>query len=441
MNNKRRTVEGARQSLPARLFYPSCERRDLFLAIANDVQRMIRIGNRDRGLPWRSPGFEAHFLDSRQQGVHPLVQGAGEHPIRHDDVETLNPWRPGKQIPVGRRQAKWINGPVGNSHDNVAIGPRGRFTYRPAPQFVLVVALFRAPALEVAKYRRKKSRLLNELMGTPVVGGTGLQHGERQTLERVDVLLTAPQVVVEPHHLGDQSRADAKGRFDAVGDDPTACNAKQDFALLGGQLAAGSRQPFGEPSDEFGCGREVRKNGGAGRGRIFDSANEMLGGSACRNDDEPVAGVERCPVQSEGDRRLAKRLETSDAYQACRAGSNHCSFGGSVRARNSFCASDSIISAPAAADDASQAVPMSADETALRRLAAAVSANRHAPLTSSCVLRRYSGTSSRSSRTEPPRSIRFSESSRSGSGPSSFLMDSSAGLALTSCTRSRPTAR
>src|SRR5687767_15515981 len=104
----------------------------------------------------------------------------------------------------------------------------------------------------------------------------------------------------------------------------------------------------------------------------------MLGGGARRNDDEAVTGVERRPVNSQGDRRLAKRLETTDAYQACRAGSNHCSFGGSVRARNSFCASDSIISAPAAADDASQAVLISAAATALRRPATAVSANRHA---------------------------------------------------------------
>src|SRR5215212_2146212 len=121
----------------------------------------------------------------------------------------------------------------------------------------------------------------------------------------------------------------------------------------------------------------------------------MLGGGTRGNDQEAVAGVERRPLDRQSERRLAKRLKISNADQACRAGGNHCSFGGSVRASNSFWASDSIISAPAAADDASQAVPRSAEEIAFRRAAAAASANRQAPMTSSCVPRTYSGTSSR----------------------------------------------
>ena len=50
---------------------------------------------------------------------------------------------------------------------------------------------------------------------------------------------------------------------------------------------------------------------------------------------------------------------------------------------------------------------MSPDVTARSLAAAAFSAKRHAPITSSCVSRRYSGTSRRSSRAAPPRSTRF----------------------------------
>jgi hypothetical protein len=60
-------------------------------------------------------------------------------------------------------------------------------------------------------------------------------------------------------------------------------------------------------------------------------------GGPGRDDDEAIASVERWTVESEGNHRLAKRLEIRHP---------------------------SIISAPAAADDASQAVESSPDVTA-----------------------------------------------------------------------------
>ena len=52
--------------------------------------------------------LEPHFLDPRQQRVHALVERTGEHGVGHDDVQTLEAWNPGQQIPVSGMQAMRI---------------------------------------------------------------------------------------------------------------------------------------------------------------------------------------------------------------------------------------------------------------------------------------------------------------------------------------------
>ena len=91
-------------------------------------------------------------------------------------------------------------------------------------------------------------------------------------------------------------------------------------------------------------------------GVVFDRAHEVFGSSPCGHDHEAVASSERRTLDGQGRRRLAKRLEAANPYQACDARGNHCSFGGSMSVRSSFWALFSIISAPAAADEASHAV-------------------------------------------------------------------------------------
>ena len=113
-------------------------------------------------------------------------------------------------------------------------------------------------------------------------------------------------------------------------------------------MGRGNRKAIGKAPDNFGRGREIRKDDREAR-QAFETSNELLGGRACGNDDQAIASFERRPLAGQSHRRFAKRLGTSNAHQACHAGGNHCSFGGSIRMRNSFCARDSIMSAPAAA--------------------------------------------------------------------------------------------
>ena len=127
---------------------------------------------------------------------------------------------------------------------------------------MFVDAVFGAPALEIAKGRSEKPCLLDQLTRATIVGGTRLQHAERQTLERVDVFLAASQVVVKPDHFRDKTRPDVKRRFEATGHDGPAGDAKQDLALFARQLASHGRKSIAEPADELGRRGEVGKNRG-----------------------------------------------------------------------------------------------------------------------------------------------------------------------------------
>jgi hypothetical protein len=192
--------------------------------------------------------------------VHALVEGAGEHSIRHDDVELSDSWRSGKQIPVGRRKAVRVNQAIRHRDNDVAIRARWGFAHHPASKFVFVDAVFGAPSLEIAKGRREKPRLLDQLTRAAIVGGARLQHAERQTLKRVDVFLAAPQVVVKPDHFRDKTRPDAKWRFEATGHDGPAGDAKQDLTLFARQLPSHGWKSIAEPAYELGCRCEVGKN-------------------------------------------------------------------------------------------------------------------------------------------------------------------------------------
>jgi hypothetical protein len=171
-------------------------------------------------------GLEAHFLDARKNAVHALVESAGKHSIRHDDIELRDSWRSGKQIPVGRCEAVRVNQAIGHRDDNVPIRARRGFAHHTPAKFVFVDAVFGAPSLEIAKGRSEKPRLLDQLTSAAIVGGARLQHAERQTLKRVDVFLAASQVVVKPDHFRDKTRPDAKWRFQATGHDGPAGYAK-----------------------------------------------------------------------------------------------------------------------------------------------------------------------------------------------------------------------
>ena len=125
----------------------------------------------------------------------------------------------------------------------------------------------------------------------------------------------------------------------------------------------------------------------------FDAVEQVSGRRAGRDDDQPIARVERRALAGERDRRVAKRPKVSDPDQACYTGSGsvnqcpmlnaecsmptrmpnapvpdvgiehcalsivpcYCSRGGSRSERISAWARPSIISAPAAADEASHA--------------------------------------------------------------------------------------
>src|SRR5215510_9990839 len=140
----------------------------------------------------------------------------------------------------------------------------------------------------------------------------------------------------------------------------------------------------------------------------------MRGRCTRGDDDQAMAGVERGPLTGEGDDRFTKRMDIRDPYEAGRSRGGQCSMvngapgvgapalgfrlsapkhyfpsrGGSISSRISDCTRASIISAPAAAEDASHAAAESPPSMALTRALAALSANRQDPISKSWMPRR-----------------------------------------------------
>src|SRR5688572_13900277 len=117
-----------------------------------------------------------------------------------------------------------------------------------------------------------------------------------------------------------------------------------------------------------------------------DSPLDLSGGGAIRNDDDGAV-----PMADDAD-DLAKSVQIGDADESRPARGDHClSCGPLNRLLNSLRACESIISAPAAADDASQARRRSPVRAASILIFAAVSARCAALRNSACAERNSSG--------------------------------------------------
>jgi hypothetical protein len=255
---------------------------------------------------------------------------------------------------------------IGDRQNDMPHGARRRGRNQLVSQLVRIHTRLAAPILERVERGDEESRLAHEALGAAIVRRAWLEQAERQPLERIHVLLVQPQRVVEPEHLGDESRAEAKGRFRAAFARSARGNTEQHFAFGVGERPSRSRQTLGEAIDDLAGRDHVRQQERTvlGEDAILDRAQQVRRGRARRHDNEPVARIERCAAACKGDHGLTERLQVGHPHQACRARRDHCSLGGSRSSRSCCWARASIISAPAAADDASHAVLMSAETMA-----------------------------------------------------------------------------
>jgi len=161
---------------------------------------------------------------------------------------------------------------------------------------VLVRASLGLPSLELAKGSGEKARLPYEPLGSPIVGGAGFEHPERETLERADVFLVAAERVVEPQRLGHQARPQPERRFLTRVAGGAARHHGERLALGVAQDCLTDVEPLAQAEDELVGGGEVRKHEGlaaAVEDSALDGPHQLCGGSARRDDHEAVARVER----------------------------------------------------------------------------------------------------------------------------------------------------
>jgi len=161
-------------------------------------------------------------------------------------------------------------------------------------------------------------------------------------------------------------------------------------------------QPLTQSSDELTRRDQVREGQRPDRRAqscVFDRAKQERRGGTGRHDDDAIACVERRSVRGEADEGMSERLQIRNPNEAdCTRSKDHgyglqatnskrlvgsstfyCSRGGVRRVVMSCWTRASIMSAPAADEDASHAAVASAREMASRRARAAFSAKRQAP--------------------------------------------------------------
>src|SRR6185503_7612451 len=131
------------------------------------------------------------------------------------------------------------------------------------------------------------------------------------------------------------------------------------------QLVEGGN-PLEQPLVQFRARHEIRKHEGAAGGHaVLDRATQMVRGGAGGTDEEPIARVERRAAGGERRERASERSPIRRPHESGRAGCDHWRRGGSSSARRSCCTRATIRMAPAADEDACQAMPTSPDDTAL----------------------------------------------------------------------------
>ena len=153
MHDERGAVERRQATVANGRLHSPRKAGDFFFAIARHVHAAVAHPEpHTTGSCARLARLEPHFLDVRKNAVHPLVERAGEHSIRHDDIELGDSRRTRQQIPVGGSEAVPVDRTIRHRDNDMAIGARRRFAddHEP-PQFVFVGAVLRA-------HRRSKSR-------------------------------------------------------------------------------------------------------------------------------------------------------------------------------------------------------------------------------------------------------------------------------------------
>ena len=228
-----------------------------------------------------------------------LVQRPGKAPVGHQEIELFDSFCAREQVPVRGQQPMSIDGAIGDGDDDVTIRPCQRPGENIATQHVIVGAFNGAAAREVTEDGSEKPRLVYELARTPIVRGARFQHAECEALERIDVLLAAVKVVVEPQHLGNETWPDAEGRVHAVADDRAARHAQQNLPFFVGEPRARWKQPIGKAANDLSRSAEIGKDDSVTGGGVLDAPDQVLPGGPRRDDQEAVACDERRALRGE----------------------------------------------------------------------------------------------------------------------------------------------
>jgi hypothetical protein len=299
--------------------------------------------------------------------VNALVERSGQRAVGDDDVEALEAGGARQHVPVGRKQSVRIAAAIPDGNDDVAPGPGRRALDGRAPYLVLVDPAERpALRLELAKGRRQKTGLANQAFGASIGFRTRLEHPQRETFKGIDIATVAPERVVEAKDFGDQARPQTEGRLGARRGRAPAGDTEQHFAPRGVGNRPEPFDPLAKPLRQLAWRDEVRQDQGsvALHDAVFDGAQQMGRRRARRHDDQPIACRQRVAFTGERRERRAKAAGTGGSHEAGGTRGDHRRVGGSSSVRISDCVRSSMMSAAAAADEASRARPRSPADAA-----------------------------------------------------------------------------
>ena len=246
-----------------------------------------------------------------------LVEPRSQQPVRGDDVEVLQPGQSRQQIEIRREEAMRVGNPIADGHHHATERIGGAVSDEVRPQDVFVHESLRGQTLLVfAVRRRQETRLPQQPLGAAVA--VGVKRLDEQLLISIDALPLSPQLIVEPHHFGDEARAQVKRRRRAGGNGLDGGGVENDLAFAGRQKG----ERLGQARVEEVVQLVARENGRRGgwtdierQGKLPspDAAPELTSAARCERtcarDDARRRGSERRRPSNQSDRDL-RRLNT-----------------------------------------------------------------------------------------------------------------------------------
>jgi hypothetical protein len=217
--------------------------------------------------------------------------------------------------------------------------------------------------------RRQKMRLPQQPLGAAIA--LSVQRFNQQLLVPIDALPLSPQLIVEPHHFGDETRTQMKWRHCTGGDGLGSRGVQDDLPFAGGQKGERLGEAGVEEVVEVVSGENNRSDS---IGRRCECAMKMTRRAAGWHDNGGRTDKIRMTDGRARDNRSPEGVKVGDAHEPRPAGCNHRARGRRSRSWMSLRDLAPSIRAPAAAEEASQARSMLLASVASLRMRAAFSA-------------------------------------------------------------------